>query len=162
MEQFLIALDAAPQSLKSIDYLNRVLQGTRHIQFHLFHVMPTTSPNRLKPYEMQRIERLHEQFPHLDGYFWAPEDEARMNATFQQAHGLLLRGGFLEEQIASRFAVQSAAVAQLILDEARLLRCGTIVLGRRGLGRVKEFLQGSVSAAVTKMAKDITVWVVAN
>jgi nucleotide-binding universal stress UspA family protein len=162
MEQLLIALDVAPQTLNSIEYLKRVLQGARHAQFYLFHVMPTASPNLLKPYELQRIERLHAQFPHLDGYFWAPEDEARMHATFQQARDLLLRGGFLEEQIAERFAVQSAAVAQVILDEARTLHCGTIVLGRRGLGRVKEFLQGSVSAAVTKMAKDITVWVVAN
>jgi nucleotide-binding universal stress UspA family protein len=162
MEQLLIALDVGPQSQKSIAYVNRILQGAVHIKITLLHVLPMASPDRLKPFEVKRIERLHEQLPHLSGFFWAPEDEARMNDTFQQARDLLLEGGFSREQIAQRFAVQFAAVAQVILDEARLLQCETIVLGRRALGRVQEFFQGSVSTAVAKMGKDISVWVVGD
>ena len=83
-----------------------------------------------------------------------------MNECFQEAQQLLLQGGFLESQIKTHFGVQSSEVAQIILYEATALHCSTIVLSRRGLSRVKEFFLGSVSNTVTKMAREMTVWVI--
>lgn len=160
MEYFLIALDDTPGSLKSVHYLNRVLKGVRHVQLTLFHVLDTVSPNLLKREEVQRIERIQEERPYLSGYFWSTESEDKMLETFHQAKSLLLEGGFPEEQIKTHYSVQSADVAHVILNEAKALQCSTIVMGRRGLGRVKEFFLGSVSNTVTKFARDMTVWVV--
>ncbi|MDY0040652.1 MAG: universal stress protein [Desulforhabdus sp.] len=160
MEHFLVALDDTPGSLKSVHYINRVLMGVRHIQLTLFHVLDTVSPNLLKREEVQRIERIHEEQPHLSGYFWTTENEEKMLETFHEAKLLLLEGGFPEEQIKTHFSVHSADVAHVILREAETLKCSTIVLGRRGLGRVKEFFLGSVSNTVTKFAREMTVWVV--
>ena len=160
MEYFLIALDDTPGSLKSIHYINRVLKGVRHIQLTLFHVLDTVSPNLLKREEVHRIERIHEEQPHLSGYFWTTENEEKMIEIFHEAKLLLFEGRFPEEQIKTHYSVQSADVAQVILNEAKALKCSTIVMGRRGLGRVKEFFLGSVSNTVTKFARDTTVWVV--
>jgi len=160
MEHFLVALDDTAGSLKSIHYINRVLVGVRHIHLTLFHVLDTVSPNLLKRDEVNRIERIHEELPHLSGYFWATESEEKMLHTFHQAKLLLSAAGFLEDQIKTHFSVQSAEVAQVILNEAKALNCSTIVMGRRGLGRVKEFFLGSVSNTVTKFAREMTVWVV--
>jgi nucleotide-binding universal stress UspA family protein len=162
MEHILIALDATQKSLKSVSYVIRMFKGAKHIRITLFHVLPTASPDLLKETEVWRIERIHEQEPRLSGYFWTQEDEAQMAQIFADARQRLIQGGFSAEQIATRFHVQIAPVPQLILEEAHALRCGTIVLGRRGLGRIKEFLQGSVSHAVTKLARDISVWVVGD
>lgn len=160
MERFLIALDDTAGSLKSIHYLTRILTGVRHVHLTLFHVLDTVSPNLLKRDEVSRIEQIHEELPHLSGYFWATEAEARMRHTFHQAKLLLLAGGFPEDRIRTHFSVQSTEVAQVILNEAKALQCSTIVMGRRGLGRVKEFFLGSVSNTVTKFAREMTVWVV--
>jgi len=160
MEYFLIALDDTPGSLKSIHYINRALKGVRHIQLTLFHVLDTVSPNLLKREEVHRIEQIQEEQPQLRGYFWTTENEEKMMETFRKAKLLLFEGGFPEEQIKTHYSVQSADVAQVILKEAQALKCSTIVLGRRGLGRVKEFFLGSVSNTVTKFARDMTVWVV--
>jgi nucleotide-binding universal stress UspA family protein len=56
--------------------------------------------------------------------------------------------------------VESAEVAQVILEQARAFNCSTIVVGRRGLSRVKEFFLGSVSKSLVGFAKNRTVWVV--
>ena len=40
MERFLIALDCMPGCLKIIDYMVRVLNGTQHFEFVIFHILP--------------------------------------------------------------------------------------------------------------------------
>lgn len=160
MQQFLIALDGTPGSLKTIHYINRVLRGSAEIRFRLFHVLPTASPNLLKKDEIARIEQMHEDHPHLSGYFWTREDQEKMNKTFQEASALLVQAGFSEKQIETCFGVESDEIAQVILRQAHALGCSTIVMGRRGLGRVKEFFLGSVSKSVVAHARATTVWVV--
>lgn len=160
MERLIVALDSAPNSLKSIHYLARILVPSVNLHMTLFHVIPTTSPDMLKEDELRHIERLHGQEPHLTGYFWKQEDEDRMKATFLEARRLLTTAGFDPSRINTRFAVQYDDVAQVIVKEAKSLRCSTVVVGRRGMGRVKEFLLGSVSSSVTRLARGMTVWVV--
>ena len=160
MERLLIALDSAHDSLKSIHYLARLLVPSENLHLTLFHVISTISPDMLKGEELRHIESLHGEEPQLTGYFWKQEDEARMEATFLEARRLLAEAGFDPSRIKTRFAVQYDDVAQVIVKEAKSLRCSTIVVGRRGMGRVKEFLLGSVSSSVTKLARGMTVWIV--
>lgn len=160
MEHFLVALDGTPGSLKTIHYLNRVIRGAPHTLLTLFHVLPLASQNLLRREDVQRIEKIQEDQPQLSGYFWTSEDEEKMNQSFREARSLLLEGGFSESRIRTHFGVQSSDVADVILQQAGALRCSTIVLGRRGLSRVREFFLGSVSNTVTRMARGMTVWVV--
>jgi len=160
MERFLVALDCTPGSTRCVQYLNRVLRGAEHAVIILFHVLPTTSPNMLKEEEVERITAIQHEKPYLAGYFWKEEDEAQMSRSFEQSRQLFIQGGFAQSRIIFHFNVQSADVAQIILDEARDLGCGTIVVGRRRLSRVKELLLGSVSNTVVKLAPGVTVWVV--
>jgi hypothetical protein len=46
------------------------------------------------------------------------------------------------------------------MEEATKGGYGTIVVGRRGVSKVYEFLMGRVSNKVIQMAKDQAVWVV--
>ncbi len=160
MERFLVALDNTEVSLKSIAYLARVLRGSPHVHLALCHVLPTASPNILTKEEVQRITKIHEEQPRLRGLYWLLEDEDKMNVIFNRAREILWEGDFTADQISTHFRVHSGEVAVVILDEARHLNCSTIVLGRRGLGRVREFLWGSVSRSVAKLAREITVWIV--
>ena len=160
MNRFLIAVDVTPESLKSIRYLNQILNSGGVFEFILFHALPAASPNLLTHDEVRRIEGLHEEQPHLSGYFWKQEDEERMEQTFDEARRMLVEAGFSPSNISTHFEVQSIEVSQLIMQTGRKFLCSTIVLGRRRLSRVKELLLGSTSVSVTRLARDFTVWVV--
>jgi len=160
MERFLIALDCMPDCLKIVDYMNRVLNGTEHCEFTLFHILPTSSPDKLRMENVQRIEQIHATRPDLDGYFWRSEDEKKMERCFSDAREKLVARGFPDASITSGFGVESGDLADIILAKAADLGCSTIVLGRKRLGRVKEFLLGSVSSTVLRMARGSAVWVI--
>jgi len=160
MERFLVALDNSESSSRVILYLIRVLAGTPHVRLILFHVLPTLSPDFLKRDDMRHIELMHAEHPGLRGYFWAREDESSMEQNFEEARHTLIHGGFSEAQLSTAFTVQSGEVAEILIKETRKHQCSTLVVGRRGLSRLKELFLGSVSKSVTKLARGITVWIV--
>ncbi|MHC1727474.1 MAG: universal stress protein [Syntrophobacteraceae bacterium] len=160
MERFLIALDCLPGCLKIVDYMLRVLKGSQSCEFMFFHVLPTTSPDKLRKEEVHRIEFLHANRQDLAGYFWRDEDEKSMARQFDQARETLALGGFPGDRVSFHFSVESGDIAALILSKAAELKCPTIVLGRRRLSRVKEFLLGSTSSTVLRMARGSAVWVI--
>lgn len=162
MERFLIALDGTIASLHIVRYFCRLLGGGSNFHVTLFHVLPSVSPNLLKKEDVKRIERIHKENPHLDGYFWSDEDEARMETLFREAREMLIAAGMPPDHISVRFQVQSTETAVVILKEAEALGCSTIIMGRRGIGRVKEFILGSVSSSVVKMARDVNLWIVSE
>jgi nucleotide-binding universal stress UspA family protein len=160
MERVLIALDCQPDCLKIIDYAVRVLEGAKHCEFKILHILPTASPDKLRMDEVQRIEHMHLARPDLAGYFWKEEDEKTMANCFTKAKQGLVAGGFRPESISSLFAVESGDIADIILAKAAERRCSTIVLGRRHPSLMKELLLGSVSTSVIKSAHGLTVWVI--
>jgi len=160
MERLLICVDSEQESKRIISYLVRVLNGSRGCAFCLFHVLPTTSPDKLRMETVQRIERIHTQRPDLEGYFWEEQDQKAMEQSFRLARTMLMENGFPEESISSHFVVEWGDIPVIILRKASELGCSTIVLGRRRLGRVKELLLGSVSSTVLRLARGLTVWVV--
>jgi nucleotide-binding universal stress UspA family protein len=162
MERILVALDFSPDSMRSIHYLNRVLCGADPVHIILFHAIATVSPDRLRHEEVMKIERMHEEQPELAGYFWTSENERRMSRGFDDARNLLVQGGFASDRISSHFTILSSDVSVMISREAAALDCTTIVIARRQVSRVKEFLTGSTSTSVIKQVRGITVWVIDN
>lgn len=106
MEHLLIAPHKSPASLKTMHYINRLLMPPQQIQPHLFHVIPTASPDLLKMDEMQRIKGLHMDPPHLSGYFWKEEDRNKTKKTFQESTQHLPEAGFDGLRIKTHFSVQ--------------------------------------------------------
>ncbi|ROR01514.1 universal stress protein [Desulfosoma caldarium] len=160
MERLLIALDDRPGSLKAVEYAARLLKGCVHVEFVLFHVLPPASPNLLTRDVIRRIEAIQESLPHVAGYFWHPEEEDKMRRTFATARDILLQAGFSKSLIHEDFGVEGQEIAYIIVERAKALNCSTVVMGRRGLSRVKEFFLGSVSKSVTSLARGMTVWIV--
>jgi nucleotide-binding universal stress UspA family protein len=83
-----------------------------------------------------------------------------MTRCFAEAKEKLVLGGFAPESVSCSFGIESGYMADIILAKAAELRCSTIVLGRRRLSRVKEFLIGSVSSTIIKLARGSAVWVI--
>ncbi|MBW1974454.1 MAG: universal stress protein [Deltaproteobacteria bacterium] len=162
METFLVALDGTPASTRVVHYVGKIVASLEKTKIFLFHVLPVVSPNLLTEEEVKRVQEVHEQddFEHLSGFFWSKEAEEKMNQTFENAMNILVEYGVPPESIHKVFAVESDSIANLILAHAKRLKCSTVVVGRRGLGRVKEILLGSTSSSVIRNAKGYTIWVV--
>jgi nucleotide-binding universal stress UspA family protein len=67
---------------------------------------------------------------------------------------------FNRNQINIRTVTGAHSRAAVIITEALEGGYGTIVVGRRGLTNVEEFIMGRVSNKVIHMAREMAVWVV--
>jgi nucleotide-binding universal stress UspA family protein len=78
----------------------------------------------------------------------------------EKARELLLRGGFDEARVESRFAnSQNTRTSDVILEELKAGGFSATVIGRHRLSRAEEFLFGSVAIRLARQAT-CPVWVV--
>jgi nucleotide-binding universal stress UspA family protein len=82
-----------------------------------------------------------------------------VNQAVQKAKNILMDAGFDENNITVKSEFKKSGVARDIVKEAES-GYNVIVLGRRGLSGIKDFILGSVSQKVFNLAKDISVLVV--
>ncbi len=89
-------------------------------------------------------------------------EEARdiMNEALDKAVARMMRAGVARERIATRMISGAQSRAAVLVQKASQGKFGTIVVGRRGLSRVREFFIGRVSNKVIQLVRDQAVWVV--
>jgi nucleotide-binding universal stress UspA family protein len=88
------------------------------------------------------------------------EDELAIESAMGEARERLVKAGFEPRKIDLKVVRGGGKQAGAIAEEAQKGEYDTIVVGRRGLSRVQEFIMGRVSNKVINLAKDKTVWVV--
>ena len=86
--------------------------------------------------------------------------EKGVEAFFEEAISRLKNAGLNSDRISTKIATGMASRAKAIVEEAKNGGYGTIVVGRKGLSRVEEFIMGRVSNKVVELAKGMAVWVV--
>jgi nucleotide-binding universal stress UspA family protein len=103
--------------------------------------------------------------PELTPYFWSQrnvfcslEDKKKelIQAAADRAKDVLLKAGFKKEKIVVKVRAKKKGIARDIVEEAES-GYDTIVMGRRGLSGIKEFVMGSVSQKVLHSAKDVSI-----
>jgi len=153
-EKILVAFDDSENAMRAVEYIARTF--TKEQQITLFCVVPDTaalcdmnSPS-LTPYFVEK-----------QAIFCGLEDQKKelIDEAMQKAKELLVTAGFEEKNITPKVQTKKKGVVRDIIDEAHS-GYDTIVLGRRGLSGVKEFILGSVSQKVLHLARDISVIVV--
>ncbi len=77
----------------------------------------------------------------------------------EKAKKVLIDAGFNPRNLISKIAGKKKGVARDIIEEAAS-GYDMVVLGRRGLSGIKEFLFGSISQKVLQMAKDVSVLII--
>jgi nucleotide-binding universal stress UspA family protein len=88
------------------------------------------------------------------------EGKTSIEGFFAEASAILEKEGFEPERIATKVVRGVSSRAGAIIEEARKGEYGTIVVGRRGLSKVKEFFIGRVSNKVVQLRKETAVWLV--
>lgn len=152
--KILVAFDDSENAMRAVEYIARTF--TREHEITLFCVVPDTaalcdmnSPS-LTPYFVEK-----------QAIFCGLEDQKKelIDEAMQKAKELIMTAGFEEKNITLKVQTKKKGVVRDIIDEAHS-GYDTIVLGRRGLSGIKEFILGSVSQKVLHLARDISVIVV--
>jgi nucleotide-binding universal stress UspA family protein len=133
--KILVAVDASEGAMRARDYTGAMV-NTSHWEVTLFHAIREFS-----------AEELHRA-------------EKSMESVIKTASSHLEEAGFNGNQISVKTVTGVHSRAAAIITEALKGGYGTIVVGRRGLTNVEEFIMGRVSNKVIHMAREMAVWVV--
>lgn len=157
----LIGLDPSEESMRAVKYVASIVGGKDRpdLEIHLIHVVralelltvsydPFFTPDERIEW-MRRVEQQHME-----------EVRAKMGDVFEEARKVLEDSGIRRKRIQEEIISGAYSRAFTLVEEARKRNCGTIVVGRRGLSKIEEFLLGRVSSKVLQMASDKTVWIV--
>ncbi|MFH2218944.1 MAG: universal stress protein [Pseudomonadota bacterium] len=144
-EKVLVSVDGSENANRAVDFVASALGGSNY-KITLLHVIRGD---------------LEAELPHLfvsgESVMEAIEE---INAVFDEAKQRLMDAGFASHQITPKIVSGSRSRAGAIVQEARDGDYGTIVLGRRGLSKVKEFFMGRVSNKVIHTIRNRAVWVI--
>ena len=139
--KILVAMDMSEEATKGLDFAGTMMDIT-DCEITLLHVI-----RGLESWTEDASEELHKA-------------EKAAATLLEEAVVRMERAGLNRDRISSKIRSGVASRAETIVEEARNSGCGTIVMGRRGLSRVEEFLMGRVSKKVLQLAKWTAVWVV--
>ena len=152
--KILIAFDDSENAMRAVDYVARFLAKDSRVT--LFSVIPDTaalcgmnSPELIPYFKSQRDT------------FCVLEDKKKEILTGAQlkARALLVANGFAEKQIKVRAEPKKKGIARDIAAEAQL-GYDLIVVGRRGMSGIKEFLLGSTSQKILHLAQEVSILIV--
>jgi len=149
-KKVLLCVDNSENAMRAVDHAGFMLSGT-DAPVTLFHTM-----RHLKRYIPDDVL---EEAPELEE-LWKQKAGQDIAPFMEKARNMLLKAGLAEDQVTSKVVGGSRSPAEDILKEARENGYGTIVLGRRGISGIKEFLFGSVTKKILNQATGLTVWLV--
>jgi len=154
-KKILVALDESENAMRAVDYIARSFTPDHEVT--LFHVLLDTaaicgmnSPELIPYFTSEQIA------------FCSLEDKKKelVQKAMDRARALLVRAGYKDDKIHSKTEIRKKGVARDILAEAQS-GYDTIVMGRRGLSGIAEFLIGSVSQKILHNVEKISVVLVA-
>ena len=153
-KKILVAIDDSENAMRAVEFVANFFTPDNKIT--LFNVIQDTvalcamhSPE-LTPY-----------FISQQSSFCVLEDKKKelVNEAMQKAKRILLNAKFKEKNITIKSEIKKSGVARDIIKEAKS-GYSAVVMGKKGLSGIKDFIMGSVSQKVFNTAKDISVLVV--
>ena len=153
-EKILLAIDDSENARRAVEFVANFFTPDNKIT--LFNVIQDTaalcamhSPE-LTPY-----------FTSQQSSFCVLEEKKKelVNEAMQKAKMILLNAKFEEKNITIKSEIKKSGVARDIIKEAKS-GYNAVVVGKKGLSGIKDFIMGSVSHKVFNTAKDISVLVV--
>jgi nucleotide-binding universal stress UspA family protein len=154
-KKILLAVDESDNSMKAVNYVAKSMQHTAKVT--LFSVIPDpTAACGLDSPSLTPTFRKNKQA------FCAIEDTKRdhLKTFMEKAKKVLVEAGFASKDIKTTIRKKKVGIARDILKEAQQGKYDTLVIGRRGLSGIKQFLFGSVSQKVVQLANKTSVIVV--
>lgn len=156
--KILVALDASEGAWHAVEYVARTFGQTPGVEVTLLHILTGLPPafwddgHILGDKEREARERMIAQ--------WQTDQEKNWQGLVAKTKDKLTAAGIPAALVASKFKPKYYDVAEDIISEAVSAGCATVVMGRRGLGKAKALLLGSVTSKVVQNAKGCAVTIV--
>jgi nucleotide-binding universal stress UspA family protein len=148
-KKILIGFDGSDSAMKAIDYIVKLL-GNTDCEITLIHVIrPLINPDSKINYFIPAEEAE-----------WIAIKSKMIEPALVQAENCLKNGGFSHGQISKVIITTKTSRAAAIAEKTHEEGYGTVVVGRRGISMVEEFIMGRVSTKVLNMVTEAAVWVV--
>jgi nucleotide-binding universal stress UspA family protein len=147
--KILLCFDGSSGSENCVDVLGALL-GDADKEVMLCHV--------IRPIDIQQTGA--DFFKPSYAKEWIEANQRRIVPALTEAKDALIDAGLDTKRISFEILAESLSRAGALVQEAKVRNFGTIVVGRRGLTLVNEFLIGRVSTKVVNLAEKQAVWVV--
>lgn len=154
-KKILLALDNSKNSLKAVKYVASGLNTDATITMLSILPDPTAGCGLDSPTLIPIFKKNMKTFCTIEEV-----KKGAVEAFLDEAKKALVKAGFPSKNIAIRVRKKKSGIARDILKEAQRGKYDTVVIGRRGLTGVKQFLFGSVSNKVVQLAENTSVIVV--
>jgi nucleotide-binding universal stress UspA family protein len=150
-KKVLVAIDDSENAMRAVEFIANLF--TTNNKITLFNVIQDTAALC----EMNSPE-LTPYFKSQQSSFCTLEEKKQelVNQALQKARKILMDAGFDENNITIKSGIKKSGVARDIVKEAQS-GYNVIVLGRRGMSGIKDFILGSISQKVFNSAKNISV-----
>ena len=157
--KILVAVDGSENSSRAVEYVGEIIRGCEGIDITLYHVF------EIPPMFLEYVGA---------GESWKEVQEGRKKwenekrdqierQIFAPARQILKEKGIREDVIEIQTKLAEDAhpdVALAIIQEVKEGGYGTVVLGKRGITMLKEFMFGSVASKVVHHIEGCTIWIV--
>jgi len=150
-KKVLVAIDDSENAMRAVEFIANLFTTDNKIT--LFNVIQDTAALC----EMNSPE-LTPYFKSQQRSFCTLEEKKQelVNQALQKAREILMDAGFDGNNITIKSEIKKSGVARDIIKEAQS-GYHVIILGRRGMSGIKDFILGSISQKVFNSAKDISV-----
>jgi len=150
-KKILVAIDGSVYSSNSLDYLIRLFKKNTDVDILLLSIVSAGSSDQNW---MLDVDPLRTDTPAVE------LRKAKAERYLKDARDRLLRNGFSEEQIDFSISASAGAIATTIHHQANKGFFDSLLVGRRGVGKVGEMFLGSVSADLMTACHEVPLWII--
>ncbi len=154
----LMCMDNSEGAMQAVRYLALILGGSQKCEVALFHAVRGLGGLRKFIREVFSPDADKSEIAKLENEL--TEAARLLEPSFDRAGTALVSSGVAEDSITKKIGACAGNCANAIIEEAQNGGYDTIVVGRRGLSKVEEFVMGRVSSKVIHLAGEKTIWVV--
>ncbi|SFM42562.1 universal stress protein [Thermodesulforhabdus norvegica] len=160
-DRLLVGVDLSEGAMRAVEHVAQAFSyGFSPGSICLFHAIRGIAPERTRVARAFAPVETHVPTDKMIDEIRELKD--KIGAVFDRARAVLESAGIPSNIVTTKVVCGVSSRSLAIVDYARHQNFGTVVVGRRGLSRFKEFFMGRVSTKVISMVHYRTVWIVGS